>query len=70
MAYFERLAKNRRTRVEEVKIPALSLKDCADQRALLDAVLGADRDDTALAMDHGDFKPENIIVDADYNIQG
>jgi hypothetical protein len=54
----------------EGKIPGLSLQDCADQRALLDAVLGADGYDTALAMDHGDFKPENIIVDAEYNIQG
>ncbi|KAF2462932.1 uncharacterized protein BDR25DRAFT_247028 [Lindgomyces ingoldianus] len=69
-AYFERLAGNRRTRVEEGRIPGLSLQDCADQRALLDAVLGADRDDTALAMDHGDFKPENVIIDAEYNIQG
>jgi Ser/Thr protein kinase RdoA (MazF antagonist) len=70
VALFERLAKNRRARVKEGKIPGLSLQDCADQRAFLDALLGEDRDDMTLAMDHGDFKPDNVIVDANYNIQG
>jgi hypothetical protein len=67
-AYFERLAENRRVRVIEGKIPRLSLQDCANQRALLNAVLGADKYDTALAMDYSDFKPENIIVNTKYNI--
>ncbi len=61
--------RNRRTGVEKGRFPGLSIQDCDDQRALLDEVLGEDRDNTAMAMDHGDFKPENIIVDTDYNIQ-
>jgi len=61
---------NRRTRVNEGKLPGLSLQDCLDQRTLLGQVLGADGEDTALAMDHGDFKPGNIIIDDEYNILG
>ncbi|KAK5651099.1 hypothetical protein OQA88_13281 [Cercophora sp. LCS_1] len=69
-AYLKRLAANRLTRVTEGKMPGLSEQDCADQQALLAAVLGPDGEDTALAMDHGDFKPDNVIVDEEYNIKG
>ena len=70
MAFLERLAKNRLTRVAEGKIPGLSQQDCRDQQALLAKVLGMEGDDTTQAMDHGDFKPDNIIVDEEYNIKG
>ncbi|KAK5662929.1 hypothetical protein OQA88_6341 [Cercophora sp. LCS_1] len=69
-AYLERLAANRFARVTEGKMLGLSEQDCADQQALLAAVLGLDGEDTALAMDHGDFKPNNVIVDEEYNIEG
>lgn len=61
--------RNTRTRVIEGKLPALSEQDCIDQKALLDGVLGKDRDNTLFAMDHGDIKPGNIIVDEEYNIK-
>jgi Ser/Thr protein kinase RdoA (MazF antagonist) len=51
-------------------MPGLSEHDCADQQALLAAVLERDGEDTAMAMDHGDFKPDNVIVDDEYNIKG
>ena len=66
----ERLAKSRLARVMEDKIPGLSLQDCWDQRALLATVLEPEGEDTALAIDHGDFKPDNVIVDEEYNIKG
>ncbi|OAA35198.1 hypothetical protein NOR_08121 [Metarhizium rileyi] len=66
--FFERRLKNRRTQVREGKIPGVSEQDCGDQQALLDAVLGQDRNCTIFAMDHGDIKPGNIIVDEKYNI--
>ena len=46
------------------------MQDCDEQQALLGTTLGSDLNDTALAMDHADFKPANIIVDAEYNIKG
>lgn len=33
-------------------------------------MLGPEGKDTTLAMDHGDFKSDNIIVDERYNIKG
>lgn len=69
-AFLERLAKTRLTRVIEGKIPGLSQQDCRDQQALLATILGPEGKDTTLAMDHGDFKPDNIIVDERYNIKG
>ena len=68
--FLERLARNRLTRVVEGKISGLSQQDCRDQQTLLAKVLGMDGDDTTQAMDHGDFKPDNIIVDEEYNIKG
>ncbi|GAO19841.1 hypothetical protein UVI_02062970 [Ustilaginoidea virens] len=56
-------------RVREGTIPGLTEKDCLDQQALLDQVLGTDRNSTVFAMDHGDIKPGNIIVDKNYNIR-
>ncbi|KND86390.1 hypothetical protein TOPH_08994 [Tolypocladium ophioglossoides CBS 100239] len=67
--FFERQLKNRRTRVREGRIPGLSEQDCLDQQALLDRVLGQDRNSTVFAMDHGDIMPGNIIVDEKYNIK-
>ncbi|GAB0138832.1 hypothetical protein EsDP_00007054 [Epichloe bromicola] len=55
--------------VREGKIPSLSEQDCLDQQALLYRVLGLDRNSTVFAMDHGDIKPGNIIVDEEYNIK-
>jgi serine/threonine protein kinase len=66
--YFERRMRNRLRRVQNGDIPELTEKDCLDQQALLDLVLGEDRNNTLFAVDHGDVKPENIIVDKDYNI--
>ncbi|KAH8745786.1 kinase-like domain-containing protein [Diaporthe sp. PMI_573] len=68
-AFFERRLENRRARVREGKIPSLSEQDCFDQQALLDRILGRDRNSTVFAMDHGDIKPGNIIVDEKYNIR-
>jgi hypothetical protein len=70
MIYFERLARNRRTSVEQGRIANLSMQDCDDQRALLSTTLGSDLSETAYAIDHGDLNPNNIIVDAEYNVQG
>lgn len=67
--FFERIIENRRTRVREGKVPGLSEQDCVDQKALLPWVLGRRGCDKMVAMDHGDFKPDNIIVDAEYNIK-
>jgi hypothetical protein len=48
----------------------LSLRDGDDQQALLHTALGPDPSETAFAIDHGDLNPNNIIVDAEFNIQG
>lgn len=62
--------RNRRGLVQKGKVTDLSEKDCIDQQLLLDTMLGEDGlVDTAFAMDHGDVKPDNIIVDTDGNIQ-
>lgn len=68
-AYFERLIRNRRTRVRDGKLLAISDQDCINQQSLLDHVLGQEQDNTIFALEHGDIKPENIIVDDNHNIQ-
>lgn len=60
---------NRLKRVREGSIPGLTEKDCLDQRAQLHQVLGGGRNNTVFAMDHGDIKPGNIIVDENHNIK-
>ncbi|KAI1733646.1 kinase-like domain-containing protein [Xylaria scruposa] len=67
-AFFERHLENRRARVREGRISGLSEQDCFDQQALLGRVLGRDQDSTVFAIDHGDIKPDNIIVDENYDI--
>jgi serine/threonine protein kinase len=57
--------------VLEGEIPGLFEEDCNAQRALLPLVLdvnGGREHEREIAMDHGDIKPENIIVDDEYNI--
>ena len=68
--YFKRRTVNRLTRVVEGKIPNLSEHDCVAQQAMLATILGPDGEDITLAMDHGDIKPDNIIVDMEYNVKG
>ncbi|KAG9249728.1 kinase-like domain-containing protein [Emericellopsis atlantica] len=69
MAFFGRRIGNRLRHVREGSIPRLTEKDCLDQQALLDQVLDGDRNSTVFAIDHGDIKPGNIIVDGNYNIR-
>ncbi|KAH8159323.1 hypothetical protein CIB48_g8914 [Xylaria polymorpha] len=59
-AYFERLLKNRHTRVREGKLLDISNQDCVDQQGFLDHVLGQEQDNTIFAIEHGDLKPDNI----------
>lgn len=68
-AYFERLLKNRHIRVREGKILDISDQDCVDQQGYLDHVLGQEQDSTIFAIEHGDLKPDNIIIDNKFNIQ-
>ncbi|KAF3063253.1 hypothetical protein CFAM422_010197 [Trichoderma lentiforme] len=67
--FFQRRMKNRSTQVREGIIPGLSEEDCISQQALVCRVLGQDQHDTAFAVEHGDIKPNNIIVDENYNIK-
>ncbi|KAK4064393.1 hypothetical protein Trihar35433_7910 [Trichoderma harzianum] len=67
--FFQRRVKNRSTQVREGKISGLSEEDCINQQALVCQVLGQDQHDTAFAVEHGDIRPDNIIVDEDYNIK-
>ncbi|KKP06141.1 hypothetical protein THAR02_01744 [Trichoderma harzianum] len=67
--FFQRRMKNRSTQVREGRIPGLSEEDCFNQQALVCQVLGQDQHDTAFAVEHGDIKPNNIIVDENYNIK-
>ncbi|KAL7786153.1 kinase-like domain-containing protein [Trichoderma afarasin] len=67
--FFQRRMKNRSTQVREGRAPGLSEEDCINQQALVCQVLGQDQNDTAFAVEHGDIKPSNIIVDEDYNIK-
>ena len=66
--FFESRLKNRHLKVKEAKLPGLSEKDCLDQQSFLNEVLGQDQDNTLFAMDHGDIKPGNIVVDKEHNI--
>ncbi|KAI0187153.1 hypothetical protein F4808DRAFT_94595 [Astrocystis sublimbata] len=68
-AYFERLLKNRRARVREGSIPDILDQDCIKQQNLLDRVLDGEGDNMIFAMEHGDLKPDNFIVDDKHNIQ-
>ncbi|KAK0762902.1 hypothetical protein N5P37_004426 [Trichoderma harzianum] len=67
--FFQRRMKNRSTQVREGRIPGLSEEDCINQQALVCQVLGQYQNDTAFAVEHGDIKPNNIIVDENYNIK-
>ncbi|OPB44569.1 hypothetical protein A0O28_0028880 [Trichoderma guizhouense] len=67
--FFQRRVKNRSTQVREGRIPGLSEEDCIKQHAVVCQVLGQDQHDTAFAVEHGDIRPDNIIVDEDYNIK-
>ncbi|KAI1157441.1 hypothetical protein F5B18DRAFT_665966 [Nemania serpens] len=68
-AYFERLLKNRHIRVREGKLLDISNQDCVDQQGFLDHVLGQEQDSTIFAIEHGDLKPDNIIIDNKFHIQ-
>ncbi|KAI0147291.1 hypothetical protein GGR57DRAFT_515840 [Xylariaceae sp. FL1272] len=68
-AYFERLIRNRRAQVGNGRLLAISEQDCNDQYSLLDHVLGHEQANTIFALDHGDLKPDNVIVDDKHNIQ-
>ncbi|OAA39332.1 Protein kinase-like domain protein [Beauveria brongniartii RCEF 3172] len=68
-AFFERRIRNQLNRVKDGKLPGLAEKDCLDQLAFLPKVLGPDGHSTLFAVDHGDLKPNNIIVDQENNIK-
>ncbi|KAM3535966.1 hypothetical protein MY4038_000742 [Beauveria bassiana] len=68
-AFFERRIKNQLNRVKDGELPGIAEKDCLDQLALLPKVLGPDGNSTLFAVDHGDLKPNNIIVDQENNIK-
>lgn len=68
--FFERLIRNKVARVEKGDLHELTTRDCHIQQQLLPLILGTHGEETEVAIDHGDFKPENIIVDEDYNIKG
>ncbi|KAJ3498118.1 hypothetical protein NLG97_g1382 [Lecanicillium saksenae] len=67
--FFERRISNYLNGVRGGKLPGLTEKDCLDQLALLPKVLGNDARSTLFAIDHGDLKPTNIIVDEENNIR-
>ncbi|OAQ98533.1 hypothetical protein LLEC1_02774 [Akanthomyces lecanii] len=66
---FERRMKRQLDRARDGKLPGVTEKDCLDQLALLPKVLGQDGHSTVFAVDHGDLKPANIIVDQENNIK-
>ena len=68
--YFQRLLSNRRAKVEDGRLPDLTVHDCEAQRDFLPLALGDYSEDMGVAMDHGDLKPSNIIVDEENNITG
>lgn len=55
---------NQLGRARDGKLPGITEEDCLDQLALLPKVLGDDGQSMLFAVDHGDLKPANIIVDA------
>lgn len=69
MDFFGRRIRNQLSRVKNGKLPGLTEKDCLDQLALLPEVLGQDGDCRLFAVDHGDLKPANIIVDQENSIK-
>lgn len=69
-AFFERRIRNQLNRAKGGKLPGLTEKDCLDQLALLPKVLAQDGNSRLFALDHGDMKPGNIIIDQKYNIRG
>ncbi|KID62145.1 uncharacterized protein G6M90_00g051620 [Metarhizium brunneum] len=67
--FFERRIRNQLKRAKDGKLPGLTEKDCLDQLALLPKVLGEDGSSKLFAMDHGDIKPVNIIMDNENHIK-
>ncbi|KAF6805203.1 hypothetical protein CPLU01_16004 [Colletotrichum plurivorum] len=71
--FFERIIENKRSRVLSGRLPGLSEQACDDQKALLSRVLSINGQEGStekdFAIDHGDLKPENIIVDEEFNIK-
>lgn len=61
---------NRLRRVSNNDFPDLVEKDCWKQQALFPQVLDSELDNAPSAMDHGDLKPANIIVDSKLSIVG
>lgn len=68
-AFFQRRIRNQLNRARDGKLPGITEKDCLDQLALLPKVLGDYGNSRLFAMDHGDMKPANIIVDEEYNVK-
>ncbi|KAI9891145.1 MAG: hypothetical protein M1814_002988 [Vezdaea aestivalis] len=68
--FCKRLIENKITRVRRGMDTEISEQDCFDQRSLLGQVLHPLLEEAPFAINHGDIKPSNIIIDAKLNIAG
>ncbi|KAK3938555.1 kinase-like domain-containing protein [Diplogelasinospora grovesii] len=68
--FFERMIDGKLGRVRSGSLPELAEQDVHDQKALLPKVLYPWLENAPFAIDHGDLRANNIIVDADHNITG
>ncbi|KAI9891349.1 MAG: hypothetical protein M1814_002862 [Vezdaea aestivalis] len=69
-SYCERLIENKFKRVRSGHLSNITDKDCLDQKNLLAQVLHSRLEHAPFAIDHGDLKPSNMIVDSNLNIVG
>lgn len=68
--HFMRIIQNKIRRVRSGLLPEITEQDCLDQMNILPGVLFPELDGAPFTLDHGDLSPQNILIDAQYNVTG
>lgn len=68
--HFMRIIQNKIRSVRNGLLPEIIEQDCLDQMNTLPSVLLPELNDAPFALDHADLSPQNILIDAQYNVTG